>query len=209
MTPASREPLLLAVLTVLALAWSACEPHDRLTWLLEVFPVIAGLIILAATWRRLRLTPLLYRLLFVHALILIVGGHYTYAEVPLGRWVADLLGLARNHYDRLGHFAQGFVPAMLIRELLLRASPLRPGKWLTTLVICAALAVSAAYELLEWAAALTLGQSAAAFLGTQGDAWDTQWDMFLALCGAATALLTLSRLHDRALRRATTAPGPR
>jgi putative membrane protein len=145
------------------------------------------------------LTTLLCCLLAVHAVILMVGGHYTYAEVPLGFWVRDALGLARNHYDRLGHFAQGFVPAILAREILLRNTPLRRGGWLFFLVVCVCLAFSALYELIEWWTALISGEGATAFLGTQGDVWDTQWDMFLALVGALTAQLLLARVHDRQL----------
>ena len=180
---------------------SAVRPKDTFTWILEVAPVLIGAAILVATHRRFPLTPLAYRLLFVHALILILGGHYTYAEVPLGFWVRDALGLARNHYDRLGHFAQGFVPAIVAREILLRRSPLRPGEWLFFLVCCVCLAFSACYEFIEWWTALLTGEAATAFLGTQGDVWDTQWDMFLALIGAITAQLTLSRVHDRQLER--------
>jgi putative membrane protein len=198
---ARREPLVLLAATAAALAVSAIRPHDYFTWLLEVAPIFIGAAILIPTYRRFPLTPLAYRLLFVHALILMVGGHYTYAEVPLGFWVRDALGLARNHYDRLGHFAQGFVPAILAREVLLRRSPLRPGKWLFFLVCCVCLAVSACYEFVEWWTAVTTGDSATAFLGTQGDPWDTQWDMFLALVGATTAQLTLARVHDRQLDR--------
>jgi putative membrane protein len=154
-----------------------------------------------AIYRRFPLTPLLYTLLAVHALILMVGGHYTYARVPLGFWAQDLFGFARNHYDRLGHFAQGFIPAMLVREILVRTSPLRPGRWLFVLVTAVCLAFSACYEFIEWWTALAGGESAEAFLGTQGDVWDTQWDMFLALIGAITAQLVLSKVHDRALRR--------
>ena len=158
--------------------------------------------LLLATRRRFPLTPLAYRLLFVHALILMLGGHYTYAEVPLGFWVGKALGFSRNHYDRLGHFAQGFVPAILAREILLRRSPLRPGRWLFFLVACVCLAISATYELIEWWTALATGEGATAFLGTQGDPWDTQWDMFLALVGALSALALLGRAHDRAAGRA-------
>ena len=197
----NRELPLLVLLTLAALAASGWRPYDRFTWILEVFPVLVALPILAATRSRFPLTPLLYRLLFVHALILILGGHYTYARVPLGYWVADWLDLARNHYDRLGHLAQGFIPAILAREILLRASPLRPGGWLFLLVVSVCLAFSASYELIEWGAALATGDAAVDFLGTQGDEWDTQWDMFLALVGAVTALLSLDRLHDRQLRR--------
>jgi putative membrane protein len=196
-----HEPLILLVLTGAALAVSAVHPRDTFTWFLEVAPVLIGAAILVATRRRFPLTALAYRLLFVHALILILGGHYTYAEVPLGFWVQEAFGLARNHYDRLGHFAQGFVPAIVAREVLLRRSPLRPGRWLFFLVCCVCLAVSACYEFIEWWTAVLTGEGATAFLGTQGDPWDTQWDMFLALVGAVTAQLTLARLHDRHLDR--------
>jgi putative membrane protein len=152
--------------------------------------------VLVATRKRFPLTPLAYRLIFVHALILMLGARYTYAEVPLGFWVKDALGLARNHYDRLGHFAQGFVPAMLAREILLRTTPLGRGGWLFFLVTSVCLAISALYEMIEWWTAVATGEAATAFLGTQGDPWDTQWDMFLALIGALTAQLTLSRAHD-------------
>lgn len=196
-----REPRVLLVVCALALAVSGVAPHDRLTWLLEVAPILIAVPVLIATARRFPLTPLAYRLIFLHALILMLGGHYTYAEVPLGDWVADALGLARNPYDRLGHLAQGFVPAIVVREILIRRSPLRPGKWLAFLVVCVCLAISAAYELIEWWSALIGGESADAFLGTQGDQWDTQWDMFTALVGAVAALALLGRLHDRQIAR--------
>jgi putative membrane protein len=199
-TPGSRhETLALLAATVLVLLWSGVGPHDRLTWVLEVAPVLTGLPILLATYARFPLSPLLYRLLVLHAVILMVGGHYTYSEVPLGSWVQDLLGLSRNPYDRLGHFAQGFVPAIVAREILIRRSPLRPGKWLFFLVVCVCLAISACYELIEWWTALLWGASAEYFLGTQGDVWDTQWDMFLALIGALSAQAFLARAHDRSL----------
>ncbi|HUL04644.1 MAG TPA: DUF2238 domain-containing protein [Gemmatimonadales bacterium] len=184
-----------------ALLISAIGVDDRTTWWLEVFPIFIVAPILVLTARRFPLTPLVYTLLAIHAIILMVGGHYTYAKVPLGFWVQDMFGLSRNHYDRLGHFAQGFVPAILVRELLLRTSPLRPGRWLFALVTATCLAFSACYEFVEWWAALAGGHSADAFLGTQGDPWDTQWDMFFALLGAIAAQLTLSRVHDRSLRR--------
>jgi putative membrane protein len=196
-----REPLLLLIVGSVLLVLSGIGPHDRATWWLEVAPILIAGPILVLTARRFRLTPLAYRLIFVHALILMLGGHYTYAEVPAGFWLQDALGLTRNPYDRLGHFAQGFVPAVVVREILIRRSPLEPGKWLTFLVLCVCLAISALYELVEWWAALIGGEGADAFLGTQGDQWDTQWDMFVALLGAATALLTLSRLHDRQITR--------
>jgi putative membrane protein len=199
-TLSSREPLVLLVLTGLVLVVSGIGPFDRLTWWLEVAPVLIGAPILVATFSQSRLSPLLYRLLFLHAVILMVGGHYTYARVPAGFWVQEWFDFSRNHYDRLGHLAQGFVPAILAREVLIRWSPLRRGRWLSLFVICMCLAFSAFYELLEWWAALIGGASSESFLGTQGDVWDTQWDMFLALIGAITALFVLSRTHDRSLK---------
>ncbi len=192
---------MLLVLALVALVVSGIGPKDRFTWLLEVAPILIGVPILLATARRFPLTPLVQRLLFLHALILMLGGHYTYAEVPLGEWAKGAFGFARNHYDRLGHLAQGFVPAILAREILLRRTPLQPGGWLLTLTTSVCLAFSALYELIEWAMALATGEAATAFLGTQGDIWDTQWDMFLALCGALAAQALLSRLHDRQLAR--------
>ena len=189
------------VLVAVALVISGIGPYERGTWFLEVLPVLIGVPILVATGKRFPLTPLLYRLIFLHALILVLGGHYTYARVPLGNWFQDLLDLSRNHYDRLGHLAQGFVPAILAREILLRTSPLRRGRWLFTLVISVCLAFSAFYELLEWWAVLIGGSEADSFLGAQGDVWDTQWDMFLALIGAISAQLLLARRHDRELER--------
>jgi len=168
---------------------------------------LLGAPILVASYSSLPLSPLLYRLLFLHAVILMVGGHYTYARVPIGFWVQDVLDLSRNHYDRLGHFAQGFVPAILTRELLLRLSPLRRGRWLFFLVVCVCLAFSALYELVEWWVALIGGASAEAFLGTQGDVWDTQWDMFLALVGSISAQALLWKLHDDSMAAVVSAPG--
>jgi putative membrane protein len=191
----------LLALALAALAVSGIGPFERGTWWLEVFPVLLGAPVLIATRRSFPLTPLAYRLLFLHALVLVVGGHYTYARVPLGFWVEDALGLARNPYDRLGHFAQGFVPALVVRELLLRTSPLRRGRWLFALVTATCLAISAGYELVEWWAALVGGEAAESFLGTQGDPWDTQWDMFLALVGAIASQLLLAGAQDRALAR--------
>lgn len=181
--------------------WSAIHPHDRFTWVLEVVPVIIGLPLLVFTYRRFPFSRLAYGLMLAHAVILIVGGHYTYAEMPLFNWLRDEFHLSRNYYDRLGHVAQGFVPAIIAREILLRASPLVRGKWLFFLVVCVCLAISAMYEFLEWWVALASGSDAVAFLATQGDVWDTQWDMFLALCGAIAAQLTLGRAHDRSMRR--------
>jgi putative membrane protein len=189
----------LLLVGALLLGLSGIHPRDRFTWVLEVAPILIGAPLLVATRRRFPLTRLAYRLLFVHALLLFLGGPYPSAAVPLGWWAARALGLARNHYDRLGHFAQGFVPAIVAREILLRRSPLRPGRWLFFLVACVCLAVSASYELIEWWTAVATGEGATAFLGTQGDPWDTQWDMFLALVGAVAAQLLLARRHDREL----------
>jgi putative membrane protein len=196
-----RLPALLLALATIALVISGIGVYDRTTWILEVLPILIGVPILIATRRRFPLTPLLYCLIFVHALILMLGGHYTYARVPLGFWIQHALDLARNPYDRLGHLAQGFVPAILAREILLRRTPLQRGGWLFFLVTSVCLAFSAFYEFTEWWAALAGGSAADSFLGTQGDPWDTQWDMFCALTGALTAQLLLSRLHDRQLAR--------
>ena len=197
----SAEPRVLLLVGLVCLAISRVGALEPGTWVLEVAPIFIAVPILVATAKRFPLTPLAYRLLFLHALILMLGGHYTYARVPLGFWMQDALHLGRNHYDRLGHFAQGLVPAIVAREVLIRRSPLRSGKWLFFLVVCVCLAVSATYELVEWLAAILGGSSADAFLGTQGDVWDTQWDMFMALVGALSALLLLSREHDRELAR--------
>lgn len=180
--------------------WSAIQPHDRFTWYLEVFPVMLALPILLLTYKRFPFSHLAYGLMLVHAIILLIGGHYTYAEMPLFSWLRDVNGWDRNYYDRLGHVAQGFIPAIVAREILLRTSPLRPGKWLFFLVLCVALAISALYEMLEWWVAVASGSDAVAFLATQGDVWDTQWDMFLALLGALAALMLLSGWHDRSMR---------
>ena len=180
---------------------SGIQPYDRMTWLLEVMPILLAVPILILTHGKFPLTPLTYRLIFIHSLILMLGGHYTYARVPLGFWVQDLLDLGRNHYDRLGHLAQGFIPAILAREILLRCTPLKPGGWLFFLATSVCLAISACYELIEWWTALLFGEGANAFLGTQGDPWDTQWDMFLAMIGAILSQIVLGRAHDRELRR--------
>ena len=194
------EAMVLLGVGAVLLVWSGLGPYDRTTWILEVAPILIAVPVLLATARRFPLTPLAYRLIFVHACILMLGGHYTYARVPAGFWVQELFGFARNHYDRLGHFAQGFVPAILAREILLRSTPLRRGGWLFFLVTSTCLAISACYEFIEWWAALLGGESATDFLGTQGDVWDTQWDMFLATLGAIAAQVTLARRHDRELR---------
>ena len=195
----TQEPLILLILACISLSLSSLQPYDRTTWLLEVFPLLIGAPLLVITYNRFPLTPLLYRLLFLHSLILIAGGHYTYARVPVGTWLQHLLDLGRNHFDRLGHFAQGFVPAILAREILLRKTALRSDRWLFFLVVCVCLAFSAFYELIEWWSAVILGQAATGFLGTQGDPWDTQWDMFMALVGVLSAQLLLSGIHDRQL----------
>ncbi len=209
--PTSRRlPAALLVLVLAALVWSGVNPRERATWWLEVFPALGAIAVLLVTARRFPLTPLLYTLVFVHAIVLIVGGHYTYAEVPLGNWFRDRFHLERNHYDRLGHFVQGFVPAIAAREVLLRTSPLRTGKWLAFLVLCVCMAVSAVYELVEWAVSVVDGGAAStAFLGTQGDVWDTQKDMAMCAVGALSALACLSRVHDRQLSRLPGGPTAR
>ena len=199
--PDGGLPAFLLTLTLAVLAWSAWAPRDRFTWFLEVMPVLVALPLLIATWRSFPFTPLAYVLMTLHAVILMVGGHYTYAEMPLFNWLRDTFELARNHYDRVGHVAQGFCPAIVVREILARTSPLRPGRWLAFLTVCVCLAISAFYELIEWWVAIASGDEAVAFLATQGDVWDTQWDMFLALLGATVSLLLLSRLHNRQLCR--------
>lgn len=194
---ACQRPLWLGLVVVCALILSGIAPYDRGTWLLEVAPVIIALPVLAWTYRRFPLTPLLYLLITAHALILIYGGAYTYARVPLGDLLQEMLGMARNPYDKIGHFAQGFVPALVAREILLRGGYLRHKAMTAFLCLCIAEAISAWYELIEWAAAVALGQGADDFLGTQGDIWDTQSDMGCALLGALCALALLSRLQDR------------
>ncbi|MCX8517899.1 MAG: DUF2238 domain-containing protein [Rhodoferax sp.] len=196
-----RTPILVISLAVLLalLAWSGWQPYDRATWLLEVFPIFVVVPLLLLTYSRLPLSSLLYLCIFLHAVILLVGGAYTYARVPLGFQIAEALGLHRNPYDKIGHFAQGFVPALATREILLRLGRISKGKLLNVLVVCVALAVSASYELVEWAAALALGQGADEFLGTQGDPWDTQSDMFFAFVGATVAVLGFARIQDSQL----------
>ena len=216
--PARTLPAVLLALVVAGLVWTRIGAHDGPTWWMEVAPVLIAIPILWATARRFPLTPLLMVLLAVHALVLMVGGHWTYARVPLGDWirdglngalaklpvgdgVRDALHLERNPYDRIGHLTQGFVPAILGRELLIRTSPLRPGRWLFALVVSMCLAFSAFYELIEWWTAVSVGSGATDFIGSQGDVWDAQWDMCCALIGAIAALLLLSRVHDRQLAR--------
>ena len=184
----------------LVLAWSGWKPHDYPTWSLEVAPALAAVVILALTRKRFPLTPLAYWLILFHALILMIGGHYTYAEVPIGDWVQEWMNGERNNYDKLGHFVQGFVPAVVIREVLIRYRVVAKKGWLSLIVICICLAISAFYELIEWWVALLSGEGAESFLGTQGYIWDTQSDMFLALVGASLALLLISKWHDSQIR---------
>lgn len=201
-TRASWRPSSIALAAVVSIVfvWSLIHPHDYFAWSLEVFPVIVGAVVLASTSRRFPLTSLAGILLALHAIILMVGGHYTYAEVPLGFWMRDVFGWVRNDYDRIGHFAQGFVPALVAREILIRRSVVR-GKWWTyAIVVSLCLAISAAYELLEWRVSVASGAQGDAFLGTQGDVWDTQEDMATALIGAVLAPLLLGRLQDRQIR---------
>ncbi|MEX0880405.1 MAG: DUF2238 domain-containing protein [Thermoanaerobaculia bacterium] len=198
-TGQTLEPVVLLGLLVTALALSGIAPEDRLTWLMEEAPVFLGVPVLVATFRRFRLTPLSYRLIFLHALLLVVGGHYTFSKVPAGFWLRDALDLTRNHYDRIVHTVGGLAPAILAREVLLRRTCLRQGGWLFFLVTCACLAGSAFYEILEWWAAELVGVQASALLATQGDVWDTQWDMFLGLAGAIAGQLLLGRCQDREL----------
>jgi putative membrane protein len=184
---------------LLILLWSAIHPRSYFIWILEVFPAIIGALVLVAIYPKVRLTMLVYCLIWLHALVLILGGHWTYAEMPLFNWLKDEYGLARNYYDRLGHFMQGAVPAIIAREILLRNGVVNGRGWLFFIITSICLAVSALYELVEWWVAVGTGTAADAFLATQGDIWDTQWDMFLALCGAIASQLLLARRHDRQL----------
>jgi putative membrane protein len=204
----SREQIsgryLIALVAIFAvvLAWSAINPHDYFTWFLEVIPAILGVGILAVTYPWFRFTKLIYTLVLLHCIILIIGGHYTYAEVPVFNWIRDTFHHARNNYDKVGHFAQGFIPAMIAREVLLRKTPLKRGAWLYVIVVGICLGISALYELFEWAVAAGTGTAADAFLGSQGDPWDTQKDMATCMIGAAIAPLLLRRIHNNQLRRA-------
>jgi len=193
-------PLLLLVCVFIVIVWSWVGAYDRATWWLESFPALIAIVILAATCRRFRFTNLAYLLIALHASILLVGGHYTYAQVPLFNWVRDHFHLARNDYDKLGHFAQGFVPAIVAREVLIRRRVISGPWWRVFVVMCICMAISACYELLEWGVAVVEGSGADAFLGTQGDPWDTQSDMFCALIGAAAAQVLLARVHDGQLK---------
>ncbi len=188
------------------LGWSAIQPKDPFTWLLEVAPALIGIAVLAMTRRRFPLTPLAYFLILLHSIILMIGGHYTYAEVPAGQWVSDLFGWSRNNYDKLGHLAQGFVPAILAREIIIRRHVVNGRGWVNFFALCFCLAFSAFYELIEWWAALLSGEGAEAFLGTQGYQWDTQSDMWYALLGAMSALMLLGKVHDRQLTQLESPP---
>lgn len=200
MTSKARFHLGLLLSALAYLIWSGINPNGQFNWLMETAPAMIGGVILISTYRRFPLTSLSYLLIWLFALILMTGGHYTYAEVPIGNWARDAFGLSRNHFDRIGHFFQGVIPAMVGRELLLRTSPLKAGKWLFVICACIALAISASYELFEWRYAVTFGgKQADDFLGSQGDIWDAQQDMFMALCGAIVSQLLLSRLHSRQL----------
>jgi putative membrane protein len=204
MSNATERTLAIAFLTLIALlVISGLQPFDQTTWVLEVFPIFVVVPLLIATHKSFPLTPLLYCLIFVHAIVLMVGGTYSYARVPVGFYLQDFFQLSRNPYDKVGHFFQGLVPALVIREILLRRNYLAKGKMLIFLVLFTVLGISAAYELLEWFSALVLGQGADEFLGTQGDPWDTQSDMFFALIGATTSLVSLSYLHDRQILQVT------
>ena len=195
--------LIWVIVFLSVLTWSAIEPADRLTWWMEVIPAIVGFIVLIMTRKRFPLTELVYFLILIHAIILMVGGHFTYAEVPLGDWLRDLVGGGRNNYDKLGHLAQGFIPVMIAREIMIRNKVVAVKGWLTFLLLSVVLAFSAFYELIEWWAALVSSEAAESFLGTQGYVWDTQSDMLWALCGAILALLSLSKLHDRQISAVT------
>jgi putative membrane protein len=177
--------------------WSAISPLERFTWWLEIFPILIALPTLFLTYKKLEFTQLAYFLMLVHAIILLIGGHYTYAEVPLFNWLRDTFDLSRNYYDRVGHFAQGFVPAIIAREILIKKSPLVSGRWLFFITCCICLSISVMYEFIEWWTAVYEGGAADAFLGTQGDVWDTQWDMFFALIGSVVAQVLLVNLHNK------------
>lgn len=193
-------PGFLFLIVSLVFVWSVIQPLDKFTWFLESLPVLIVIPLLMITYLGFRLTNLLYVLIAIHCIILLIGAHYTYAKVPLFDFLAHQWGFSRNHFDRLGHFMQGFGPSMVIRELLLRTSPLQPGKWLVAILIFSTLGISASYELFEWGVAELTGDQADAFLGTQGDVWDTQKDMFFALIGSILAIITLSRWHNILLK---------
>ena len=204
MKAAVRTHLALLTTVIVVILWSAWRPYDRFTWWLEVTPGLVAIVVLLATYRRFHFTTLCYTLIALHICVLCVGGHYTYARVPAFEWLRPLFAWQRNNYDRLGHFMQGFVPAIITREVLLRFGVLARKSWLPFLVLSICLAISALYELIEWWTALLSGGAASDFLGTQGDVWDTQSDMFVALIGATAALIFLSAIHNRAIRKLET-----
>ena len=201
MKKVQNYPILFSILTLIILITSFIVSFDRTIWWLEVFPVLLGLPVLFFTYKRFPLTKLIYILLIIHFIIIAVGGIYTYEKVPLGYWMQDWFGFSRNNYDKIGHFAQGFIPALLVREILLRTSSLKQGKWLNFIVVSVCLSISSLYEMLEWWTSVMLGASAEDFLGLQGYEWDAQSDMFFALLGAVTALILFSKYHDILLKK--------
>jgi putative membrane protein len=202
-TSSSERNYLLFLIAALAavFAWSAVRPHDYFTWFLETVPGMIAIVILAATYPRFRFTPLVYTLIIAHIAVLCIGGHYTYAEVPLFNWIRDHFHQSRNNYDRVGHFMQGFVPALVAREVLIRRKVVRGKWWVVFIVMSICMAISAMYELFEWRVAVATGAASDAFLGTQGDPWDTQEDMATCLIGTSCALLLMTRWHDRQLKK--------
>ena len=192
-----RNKIILAGIFLAGLIWSGIRPHDYFTWFLEVFPAVIGFIILLATYRKFKFTNLTYVFILIHCYILFVGGHYTYAEVPFFDWVKEVLHQSRNNYDKVGHFAQGFIPAMIIREMFIRQEIVRKGSWLSFLTVCVCLSISAVYEFIEWFVAVKSGESADSFLGTQGYVWDTQSDMLYAMIGSICMIIFMSRIQNR------------
>jgi putative membrane protein len=197
----NRFVTILAVAFGVIFVWSGINPHDYFTWMLEVFPAVGGLIVLGITYKRFQFSKLVYFLIFINMAVLVIGGKYTYALNPFFAWIKDGLHLERNYYDRLGHFLQGFVPAMIAREIIIRKSIVRSKGWTAFMIVCICLAISVFYEFVEWWVAIASGTAADAFLGTQGDVWDTQWDMFMAFTGSISALLLLTKIHDRQISR--------
>lgn len=196
-----KKPIIILILLFFAgLIVSAINPHDYFTWILEVFPAILGFIVLALTYKRFQFTTLTYVMILLHCYILFIGGHYTYAEVPAFNWIRDALHQSRNNYDKLGHFTQGFVPAMITRELFIRLNVIQKKGWLPFLIVCVCTTISVLYEFLEWFVSVTSGQSGDSFLGTQGDIWDTQSDMLFAMIGAICMVIFISRWQDKALK---------
>ena len=196
----NKNIISLLTLFFIVLIWSAINPHDYFTWFLEVLPAIIGLLILIFTYNKFKITQLVYFLITLHSIILIIGGHYTYAEVPLGQWMKETFNFSRNHYDRIGHFAQGFIPALIIREVVIRKNIINGRRWQFVFIVSMCLAISALYEFFEWWVAIGTGTASDAFLGTQGDVWDTQWDMFFAFVGSIASLVFLSKIHDKFIK---------